>query len=86
MRGIVALILLLVSTAAMAEPQRQTFKEPTVAPGSVGDRQPWQHHVSMTRWVGQADALHRHQGQHDVLHLFGRNAGRSTTNGTPNHV
>ena len=64
-RFIVALLALLASTAAMAEPQRQTFKDAN-GPRSLVDRRAWQHHVlldgSQHRAVGD-----RLQRQHHPL-------------------
>ena len=61
MRFIVALLALLASTAAMAEPQRQTFKD------------------ANGRTLGRS--LTDSRGNTTFYDSFGRNTGRSTTNG-----
>jgi hypothetical protein len=66
-RFIVALLALLASTAAMAEPQRPDLQGCERShPRSLVDRRAWQHHVlldgSQHRAVG-----HRHQRQHHPL-------------------
>ena len=63
MRFIVALLALLASTAAMAEPQRQTQRCERTHPRSLVDRQPWQHHV--LRFVRSQYRAVNHQRQHD---------------------
>ena len=82
MRGIVALILLLASTAAMAEPQRQTFKDAngrTLGRSVTDSRGNTTYYDSMGRTTGRSVTDTR--GNMTFYDSFGRNTGRSTTNG-----
>ena len=87
MRGIVALILLLASTAAMAEPQRQTFKDAdgrTLGRSVTDNRGNTTFYDSMGRTSGRS--VTDTKGNTTFYDSFGRNAGRSTTNGTTTTV
>ena len=64
-RFIVALLALLASTAAMAEPQRQTFKDAVAS--SVARRPTRVATPRITRWVATPAVGHRLQRQHHPL-------------------
>ena len=82
MRFIVALLALLVSDAAMAQPQRQTFKDAngrTLGRSTTDARGNTTYYDSMGRNTGRAVTDSR--GNTTFYDSMGRNTGRSTTNG-----
>ena len=78
MRTIIALILGLASTAAMAEPQRQTFRDERSRGWPFGQRHQRQHHVlrSMGRNTGRSVTRGNITTVYDNI---GRQTGNITT-------